>query len=142
MVYIASICEVMCHVSSIPNIFSVFFMLFATTVRASDKRIQGDNEYSDSEDEGEGGRRQRESFRHRKKLKADPASAAASSASAAAASAATTSNEGGDKTASESSSSAAPEKPSKCCPYRTFRAVTRSETLLYTGHMASYKNVL
>ena len=27
------------------------------SIRASDKRVQGDNEFSDSEDEGEGGRR-------------------------------------------------------------------------------------
>ena len=39
------------------------------TVRASDKRISCDEEFSDSEDEGEGGRRNRESFKHRKRLK-------------------------------------------------------------------------
>ena len=43
-------------------------MLFFS-VRASDKRISCDEEFSDSEDEGEGGRRNRESFKHRKRLK-------------------------------------------------------------------------
>ena len=33
--------------------------------------MQGDNEYSDSEDEGEGGRRNTESHKQRKKLKTD-----------------------------------------------------------------------
>ncbi len=43
--------------------------LLAFAVRASDKRISCEEEFSDSEDEGEGGRRNRESFKHRKRLK-------------------------------------------------------------------------
>ena len=43
--------------------------LHCVTVRASDKRISCDEEFSDSEDEGDGGRRNRESFKHRKRLK-------------------------------------------------------------------------
>jgi len=35
-------------------------------VRASDKRITCDEEFSDSEDEGEGGRRHQESFKHKR----------------------------------------------------------------------------
>jgi len=35
-------------------------------VRASDKRITCDEEFSDSEDEGEGGRRHAESFKHKR----------------------------------------------------------------------------
>jgi len=37
------------------------------SVRASDKRIQRDDEYSDSEDEGEGGRKNVESHRKKKR---------------------------------------------------------------------------
>ncbi len=43
--------------------------VFICTVRASDKRISCEEEFSDSEDEGDGGRRNRESFKHRKRLK-------------------------------------------------------------------------
>ena len=46
-----------------------YLVLLFFTVRASDKRISCDEEFSDSEDEGEGGRRNRESFKHRKRLK-------------------------------------------------------------------------
>jgi len=35
-------------------------------VRASDKRITCDEEFSDSEDEGEGRRRHQESFKHKR----------------------------------------------------------------------------
>ena len=35
-------------------------------VRASDKRITCDEEFSDSEDEGEAGRRHQESFKHKR----------------------------------------------------------------------------
>jgi len=35
-------------------------------VRASDKRITCDEEFSDSEDEGDGGRRHQESFKHKR----------------------------------------------------------------------------
>lgn len=43
-----------------------------TSIRASDKRIQRDDEYSDSEDEGEGGRKDHESHRKKKrKLESD-----------------------------------------------------------------------
>ncbi len=49
-------------------------MLFVA-VTASDKRIQGDGEFSDSEDEGEGGRRNRESFKQRKRIKIDDSAA-------------------------------------------------------------------
>lgn len=38
-----------------------------TSIRASDKRIQRDDEYSDSEDEGEGGRKDHESHRKKKR---------------------------------------------------------------------------
>ena len=48
--------------------FTSHVVLFFS-VRASDKRISCDEEFSDSEDEGEGGRRNRESFKHRKRLK-------------------------------------------------------------------------
>lgn len=42
------------------------------SVRASDKRITCDEEFSDSEDEGEGGRRHLESFKHKRiRLDAD-----------------------------------------------------------------------
>ena len=50
----------------IPKLYTVVTVV---TVRASDKRISCDEEFSDSEDEGEGGRRNRESFKHRKRLK-------------------------------------------------------------------------
>jgi len=41
-------------------------------VRASDKRITCDEEFSDSEDEGDGGRRHQESFKHKRiRLDAD-----------------------------------------------------------------------
>ena len=49
--------------------FSRFHLSLLLIVRASDKRISCDEEFSDSEDEGEGGRRNRESFKHRKRLK-------------------------------------------------------------------------
>ncbi|XP_063852530.1 histone deacetylase 1-like [Scylla paramamosain] len=39
------------------------------SIRASDKRIAPDNEYSDSEDEGEGGRRDERAFKPKKKSK-------------------------------------------------------------------------
>ena len=41
------------------------------SVTASDKRVQNDGEFSDSEDEGEGGRRNKESFKQRKRMKID-----------------------------------------------------------------------
>ena len=40
-------------------------------VRASDKRITCDEEFSDSEDEGDGGRRHKENFKTMKKMKLD-----------------------------------------------------------------------
>lgn len=46
------------------------------SIRASDKRIAPDNEYSDSEDEGDG-RRDERSFKPKKKTKTDEAMAAA-----------------------------------------------------------------
>lgn len=51
-------------------VYSIIEYLLKTIVRASDKRIVGDDEYSDSEDEGDD-RKHRESFKHRKKLKPD-----------------------------------------------------------------------
>ena len=44
--------------------------------------MQGDNEYSDSEDEGEGGRRNQESHKQRKKLKTDHSNGTATPAAA------------------------------------------------------------
>ena len=87
-------------------------------VRASDKRIQGDAEYSDSEDEGEGGRRHRESFKQRKKLKTTPgASASADGGSAGS----------GEKAESTSSAAAPPSTADK-----------PSESVLVGGRLTSW----
>ena len=40
---------------------------FSNTLIFQDKRIAADNEFSDSEDEGEGGRRDQKSFKGRKR---------------------------------------------------------------------------
>lgn len=40
-------------------------------VRASDKRIQREDEYSDSEDEGDGGRKNEEIHKKKRKLESD-----------------------------------------------------------------------
>ena len=45
--------------------------VFALKVRASDKRIACDEEFSDSDDEGEGVRKNRESYKSRKRLRTD-----------------------------------------------------------------------
>ena len=45
----------------------VYLLLILLLVRASDKRIQREDEYSDSEDEGEGGRKDNESHRKKKR---------------------------------------------------------------------------
>jgi len=52
-------------------------------VRASDKRITCDEEFSDSEDEGEGGRRHQDSYKH-KRIRLDDKTADAGGKTAAA----------------------------------------------------------
>lgn len=46
-------------------------MLFSSLVRAHDKRIACDEEFSDSEDEGQGGRRNAASYKKPKRVKTE-----------------------------------------------------------------------
>lgn len=47
------------------------FFFFCSTVRAHDKRIACDEEFSDSEDEGQGGRRNAANYKKPKRVKTE-----------------------------------------------------------------------